>query len=75
MGFILQILGGGTPAKPKPKPLINPPYTARQENLKWKALAPLVKKHFDTGDKTVQEIAADLSLAAYKKSLKNKDRK
>ena len=35
-------------------------------NSRWKALAPHIKKHFDTGDKTVEEIAADLSLAAYK---------
>lgn len=75
MGFLLGLFGAGQPAKPKPKPMINPPYTTQQENIKYRALAPLVKKYFDTGDKTVEEIAADLSLAAYKKSLRNKDKK
>jgi hypothetical protein len=28
-------------------------------------LAPHIKRHFDTGDKTLKEIAADLSLAEY----------
>ena len=31
---------------------------------RWKALAPFIKIHFDT-DKSVEWIAADLSLAAY----------
>lgn len=54
------------------KPKTRPPMTQRQQNLKWMALAPHIKRHFNTGDKTVKEIAADLSLAAYKKSLKDK---
>ena len=32
---------------------------------RWMALALFVQNHFDTSDKTVKEIAADLSLAAY----------
>ena len=32
---------------------------------KWMALAFFVRGHFDTGDKTLEVIAADLSLAAY----------
>jgi len=74
MGFLLGLFGTGQPAKPKPKPMISPPYTERQKNLKWKILAPHIKKHFDTGDKTVEEIAADLALADYYNSLK-KDKK
>lgn len=34
-------------------------------NRRWIVLAPFVKKHFDTGNKTLKEIAADLSLAEY----------
>ena len=41
----------------EPKPIDN--------REKWKALAPFVKNHFDTGNKTLEEIAADLSLAEY----------
>ncbi len=36
---------------------------------RWLVLAPLIKKHFDTGDKTIEEIAFELSLAEYKLSL------
>ena len=74
MGFLLGIFGTGQPAKPKPKPLISSSYTARQENEKWIALAPFVKKYFDTGDKSLKDIAADLALADYYNSLK-KDKK
>ena len=52
---------------------VKPPMTNRQENEKWKALAPHVKKHFKT-DLTVKEIAAELAYADYKNSLK-KDKK
>jgi hypothetical protein len=31
----------------------------------WIGLAPFIKKRFDTGDKTLKEIAADLALADY----------
>ena len=34
-------------------------------NRRWIVLAPFVQKHFDTGNKTLKEIAADLSLAEY----------
>ena len=54
------------------KPKVRPPMTQRQQNQRWMALAPHIKRRFDTGDKTIKEIAADLSLAAYKKSLKDK---
>lgn len=33
---------------------------------RWMVLAPLIKKHFDTGDKTIEEIAFMLSMAEYK---------
>lgn len=56
------------------KPKVRPPMTNRQQNLKWMVLAPHIKKHFDTGNKTVKEIAADLALADYYNSLK-KDKK
>ncbi len=36
---------------------------------RWLVLAPLIKKHFDTGDKTIEEIAFMLSMAEYKLSL------
>ena len=63
------LFGFGQPAiETKPKPLPAP------TNQTWIALAPHVKKHFDTGNKTLKEIAADLSLAAYKESLKKKDK-
>ncbi len=56
------------------KPKVRPPMTQSQQNIKWRMLAPHIKKHFDTGDKTVKEIAADLALADYYNSLKNKDK-
>lgn len=56
------------------EPKARPPMTQRQQNLKWMALAPHVKKHFKL-DKDVKEIAADLSLAAYKNYLKDKNKK
>lgn len=65
MGFLF-----GQPAietKPKPKPS---PITSRQ---KWMALAPHVKRHFKT-DMTLKEIAAELSYAEYRNSLKKKDK-
>ena len=55
MGFLF----GQQAIETKPK---SPPIT---NNQKWKALAPFVKKHFDTGNKTNKEIAADLALAHY----------
>ena len=45
-----------------------------QLKQRWVALAPHIKKHFDTGNKTTKEIAADLALAHYNESLK-KDKK
>lgn len=33
---------------------------------RWLALAPFVRKHFDTGDKTNKDIAFDLAYANYK---------
>ena len=36
---------------------------------RWLMLAPLIKKHFDTGDKTLDEIAVMLAWAEYKLSL------
>ena len=52
------------------KPKVRPPMTNRQENEKWKMLAPFVKRHFKT-DMTEKEIAAEL---AYQSYLKNKDK-
>jgi len=43
----------------KPKPIDN--------RDKWKALAPLIKKHFKT-DMTVKEIAAELNYQEYLKN-------
>ena len=54
--------------KPKPQP------SEKQLKQRWMALAPHIKEHFDTGDKTTKEIAADLALAHYNESLK-KDKK
>jgi hypothetical protein len=48
--------------------------TNRQQNQKWLALAPHVKKHFDTGNKSLKDIAFDLAWADYKNSLKKKDK-
>ena len=36
---------------------------------RWLMLAPYVKKHFDTGDKTLDEIAIMLAWAEYELSL------
>lgn len=36
---------------------------------RWLVLAPYIKEHFDTGDMTVEEIAAELAWAEYKLSL------
>ena len=36
---------------------------------RWLMLAPLIKKHFDTGDKTLDEIAIMLAWAEYNLSL------
>ncbi len=36
---------------------------------RWLALAPYIKEHFDTGDKTLDEIAIMLAWAEYKLSL------
>ena len=36
---------------------------------RWIVLAPYIKKHFDTGDKTIKEIAFELAYAEYKLSL------
>ena len=36
---------------------------------RWLALAPYIKEHFDTGDKTIDEIAFELAYAEYKMSL------
>lgn len=68
MGFLF----GQSAVEPKPK--VRPAYTEQQKKDVWRALAPGIKKHFDTGDKTVKEIAADLALADYYNSLK-KDEK
>lgn len=56
------------------KPKVRPPMTNRQQNQKWLALAPHVKKHFDTGNKSLKDIAFDLAWADYKNSLKKKDK-
>lgn len=53
------------------KPKARPAYTEQQKDVMWRMLAPHVKKHFKL-DKDVKEIAADLSLADYKQSLKDK---
>lgn len=37
----------------------------KQLKQRWMALAPYIKEHFDTGNKTTKEIAADLALAEY----------
>ena len=61
----------GQPAietRPKPQP------SEMQLKQRWVALAPHIKEHFDTGNKTNKEIAADLALAHYNESL-NKDKK
>ena len=50
-------------AKPRPKP---PPITDKQ---KWMALAPMIKKRYKT-DFDIKEIAAELSLADYKRKKK-----
>ncbi len=36
---------------------------------RWIVLAPYIKKHFDTGDMTIEEIAFELAYAEYKLSL------
>lgn len=54
--------------KPKPQP------SEIQMKQRWMALAPHIRNHFDTGNKTTKEIAADLALAHYYESL-NKDKK
>lgn len=36
---------------------------------RWLVLAPYIKEYFDTGDMTVEEIAAELAWAEYKLSL------
>lgn len=38
---------------------------------RWKILAPFIKAHFDTGDMTLEEIAAELAYQDYLQSLKN----
>lgn len=38
--------------------------------IKWMMLAPLIKKHFNLVDTSVEEIAADLTLAEYEMSRK-----
>lgn len=40
---------------------------------RWKALAPFVKNHFDTGNKTLEEISTDLYLAEYLMENTNND--
>lgn len=45
------------------------PVDSRDRWLMWLALAPYVKEHFDTGDKTIEEIAFELVYAEYKLSL------
>ena len=42
-------------------------------NRRWTALAPFVKKHFDTGNKTLDDIAFELSYADYKNEKKKDD--
>jgi len=64
MRYILLIICfGGLVSGCSPKPVKIDP------NARWKALAPFVKRQFKT-EKSVEEIAADLSLAAYNLGLK-----
>lgn len=75
MGFLFGLGPPAIQTEPKAKPMVRPPYTARQENEKWIFLAPFIKEHFDTGDKSLKDIAADLALAAYRSHLKEKKKK
>jgi len=54
------------------KPKLNQKLERFRSWAKWMFLASFVKKHFDTGDKTLEEIAADLSLAEYNLELKKR---
>lgn len=67
MGFLF-----GQPAietKPKPKPI------PKQKSYQtWLALAPHIRKHFDTGKKTDDDIAFELYYADYLQSIKKKDK-
>lgn len=76
MGFLF-----GQPAI-QTEPKVKPPMTQRREALKrrqkalkWKAVAPFVKKHFKT-DMTVRDIEQNLAAeASYQEYLRNKDKK
>ena len=57
MSSLIALGGKKTGVTTRPKPIDN--------KERWIGLAPFVKRHFDTGNKTLKEIAADLSLAEY----------
>ena len=63
---LIVLTGCSQPELEKTKPL-----SVDNREL-WIALAPFVQKHFDKGNKTLKEIAADLSLAEYYNSLKDR---
>lgn len=48
----------------------SPPVTSNQ---RWIALAPHVKRHFDTGNKSLKDIAFDLAWADYLQQKKKDD--
>ncbi len=58
--IIILLLAG---CSPMPKPSVVPEHITNN-NIKWKMLAPHIKKHFNT-DMTVKEIAAELSYQEY----------
>ncbi len=56
---LIALIGCSQPELEKPKPL------SVDKREFWIALAPYVKKHFDTGNKALDEIALDLAYADY----------
>ena len=65
---IIFLLICGCEQRTRPVPELMPPVT---NNQRWLALAPYIRKHFDTGNKTDDEIAFEMDYAEY---LMNEDR-
>ncbi len=67
--FRILIVSSLFAGKVAPKPVETKPVDNR---LKWIALAPLIKRHFQT-DMGVKEIAAELSYQAYLQEKKKRE--